>query len=69
MNKPATPWTAQTLTAVLTSYIDTIVGHWKGKIAVWEVVNEAFDFRISSFNQSLGWTPISAQQQSGQRSS
>ncbi len=56
LTKPATPWTAQSLTDVLIAYIDHVVGHWKGKIAVWEVVNEAFDFQVNSFNKSLGWT-------------
>src|SRR5207302_5692752 len=36
-------WTASTLTAVLYDHIDNVVGHYAGKIALWDVVNEAFN--------------------------
>ena len=36
-------WTASTLTAVLYDHIDTVVGHYRGKIALWDVVNEAYN--------------------------
>ena len=36
-------WTAATLTAVLNDHIDTVVGHYRGQIALWDVVNEAFN--------------------------
>ncbi len=36
-------WTASTLTAVLNDHIDTVVGHYRGQIAMWDVVNEAFN--------------------------
>src|SRR3954469_22016050 len=32
---------ADALRAAMTRHIQTVVGHWKGKIAVWDVVNEA----------------------------
>jgi hypothetical protein len=35
-------WTPTSLTAVLNNHIDTVVGHYRGQIAVWDVVNEAF---------------------------
>jgi GH35 family endo-1,4-beta-xylanase len=33
-------WTAASLTNVLYNHIDNVVGHYRGKIAVWDVVNE-----------------------------
>ncbi len=36
-------WTAASLTAVLQNHVDKVVGHFKGKIAFWDVVNEAFN--------------------------
>ena len=36
-------WTASTLSAVLNDHIDTVVGHYRGQIAMWDVVNEAFN--------------------------
>ena len=35
-------WTADELTKMLRDHIDTVVGHFRGKVAIWDVVNEAF---------------------------
>src|SRR6185503_9354835 len=50
-------WTAPELTAVLNTHIDTVVGHYVGKISVWDVVNEAFN-DDGSLRQSLWQTTI-----------
>jgi endo-1,4-beta-xylanase len=36
-------WTKQDLDTVLKEHIDTVVGRYRSKIAVWDVVNEAFE--------------------------
>jgi endo-1,4-beta-xylanase len=40
---PATPWTPATLSAVLSDHIANVVGHYKGEVYAWDVVNEPFD--------------------------
>lgn len=40
LTKPATPWTAATLTAVMVDWIDTVVHRYRGKIKQWDVINE-----------------------------
>ena len=51
-------WTAATLTDVMYNHIDSVVGHWQGRIAVWDVVNEAIDGTKSStdWTQNLRYT-------------
>ena len=36
-------WTRDELLAFLQSYISAVVGHYRGRIAEWDVVNEAFN--------------------------
>jgi len=40
---PTTPWTPATLSAVLSDHIANVVGHYKGEVYAWDVVNEPFD--------------------------
>ena len=51
-------WTAATLTAAMNNHIDNVVGHYKGKIAIWDVVNEALNddgtLRTSIWDTTIG---------------
>jgi endo-1,4-beta-xylanase len=53
-----TTFTAAQLTAVMNSHIDNLVGHYKGKIAIWDVVNEALNddgtLRASIWETTIG---------------
>jgi len=53
-----TSWTAAQLTAILNDHIDTVVGHYRGQVAIWDVVNEAFNEdgsrRSSIWQNTLG---------------
>jgi len=55
-------WTAASLTAVLQNHVDKVVAHFKGKIAFWDVVNEAFNDdgtrRASMFQNIIGQSYI-----------
>jgi len=43
LTSPSHPWTAATLEAAMQQYITTTVTHYKGKVKVYDVVNEAID--------------------------
>jgi endo-1,4-beta-xylanase len=43
VTSPTTPWTATTLSAALSDHIANVVGHYKGEVYAWDVVNEPFD--------------------------
>ncbi|MGL6313586.1 endo-1,4-beta-xylanase [Vibrio sp. WXL103] len=53
-----TSWSREELTAVLEEHIHTVVGHYKGKVLYWDVVNEAFNdqggFRDTLWYRTLG---------------
>lgn len=37
----STTWNAETLKVLLKEHVDSVVGHYKGKVIAWDVVNEA----------------------------
>ncbi|EWC44280.1 hypothetical protein DRE_01106 [Drechslerella stenobrocha 248] len=58
INNPAVPWTAETLKPVLENHVRTVVRHFKGKIDMWDVVNEMFNedgtYRDTLFQRLFG---------------
>jgi endo-1,4-beta-xylanase len=57
-----TTWTAAELRSVLDDHIAKVVGHYKGVVKQWDVVNEAFNddgtLRSTVWSQTLGSTYI-----------
>jgi endo-1,4-beta-xylanase len=53
LTNPTTPWNPDTLRQVLIEHIDTVVGHFKGKIYAWDVVNEALNDGSGSLRSTL----------------
>lgn len=52
-------WTRETLLAVLKNHILNVVGHFKGEVAEWDVVNEAIcDSPVGWRTSSCGTTSI-----------
>jgi endo-1,4-beta-xylanase len=51
-------WTAEEARALLVEHINTVVGHYKGRIGVWDVVNEAVNdsgaLRPSFYARAIG---------------
>jgi endo-1,4-beta-xylanase len=51
-------WTPDDLRAVLKRHIQTVIGHYRGKVRVWDVVNEAWNwdgtYRQNFWYQNLG---------------
>src|SRR5262249_15016838 len=39
----STTWNPETLKVVLREHVDSVVGHYKGKVVAWDVVNEALN--------------------------
>ena len=51
-------WSRDEMTAQLKLYVETVVGHYRGRVAEWDVVNEIFNedgtYRDSVFYESMG---------------
>ena len=51
-------WTRATLLAVMKAHINGVLGHYKGKIIEWDVVNEAFDDSGAGARRNTFWQNI-----------
>ncbi|KIP10503.1 glycoside hydrolase family 10 protein [Phlebiopsis gigantea 11061_1 CR5-6] len=58
----STTWTAATLTSAIQTHCGTLVGHYKGQIYSWDVINEPFNddgtWRSDVFYNTLGTTYV-----------
>jgi endo-1,4-beta-xylanase len=43
VTSPSVPWTTTTLSTALSDHIANVVGHYKGQVYAWDVVNEPFN--------------------------
>ncbi|MEP6617951.1 MAG: endo-1,4-beta-xylanase [bacterium] len=50
-------WTADTLTQILKDHIATVVGHYRGTIYAWDVVNEAFNDGAAALRANV-WSNV-----------
>ncbi len=48
-------YTSKQLAQILERHIKTVVGHYRGKVFAWDVVNEAFDERVVGKFRSTIW--------------
>jgi endo-1,4-beta-xylanase len=57
------PWTQAQLQQIMDSYITTVVGHYKGQVPEWDVVNEALqrDARAADPSAKLCYNEIGAE--------
>ncbi len=53
-------WTRDSLLNILYDHIDTVMGHYRGQVWVWDVVNEAFN-EDGSYRASLWYNVIGPQ--------
>ena len=51
-------WTRTTLLAAMKEHISGVLGHYKGKIFEWDVVNEAFDDSGAGARRSCFWQNV-----------
>ena len=51
-------WTRTTLLAAMKAHISGVVGHFKGKILEWDVVNEAFDDNGAGARRTSFWQTV-----------
>jgi len=61
--------TPEQLARILEQHIKTVVGHYRGKVFAWDVVNEAFDERVAGKFRSTLWYDQPGIRRSGNGSS
>jgi endo-1,4-beta-xylanase len=55
----STTWSADTLKVLLKEHVDSVVGHFKGKIHAWDVVNEALNDGSGTLRTTGSpWAPL-----------